>query len=123
MATGQVRSSTRAITGWTGTDVAVDAGRALVAVLGYLPPVHVQNDVDAYAFGELCRGAARGITDVLVVAVGTGIGASVVLGGEVRRGRTGAAGELGHVPVVGAAHLTCSCGWPGHLEAIGCGAG
>ena len=81
------------------------------------------NDVEAHALGEAWLGAAAGCTSVLVAAVGTGIGAGVVLEGRIFRGARGMAGELAHIPVAAAAHLRCPCGKFGHLEALGSGAG
>ena len=56
--------------------------------------VTVENDVNLAALGEHARGLGRGIDDFAFVSVGTGLGAGLVLGGELRRGRHGAAGEL-----------------------------
>jgi len=53
---------------------------------------------------------------VLGVFVGTGVGGAVMLGGELRRGPNGMAGEIGHV-VVHPGGRTCGCGGRGHLEA------
>lgn len=120
---GLIISSTDTLAGWTGTDVAADLTTALSGPLGARLPIHVQNDVDAYAFGELRAGAAEGASSALVVAVGTGIGAAVIMGGEVVRGSRHVAGEMGHMPIAGAAHLRCPCGRMGHLEALGSGIG
>ena len=60
-------------------------------------PVTVENDVNLAALGEHARGLGRGIDDFAFVSVGTGLGAGLVLGGELRRGRHGAAGELDFV--------------------------
>jgi len=60
-------------------------------------PVTVENDVNLAALGEHARGLGRGIDDFAFVSVGTGLGAGLVLAGELRRGRHGAAGELDFV--------------------------
>jgi predicted NBD/HSP70 family sugar kinase len=60
-------------------------------------PVTVENDVNLAALGEHARGLGRGVDDFAFVSVGTGLGAGLVLGGELRRGRHGAAGELDFV--------------------------
>ncbi|MGH3256771.1 MAG: ROK family protein, partial [Streptosporangiaceae bacterium] len=60
-------------------------------------------------------GAARGYRDVVLVAVGTGIGAAIIIGGELYRGRWGIAGEPGHVRVVPDGRL-CGCGNRGCWE-------
>jgi hypothetical protein len=81
----------------------------------------VQNDVDAHAAGEAWLGAAAGLASVLVVAVGTGVGGAVVMDGTPLRGAHHVAGEIGHLPTPGAEGLRCTCGRPGHLEALGSG--
>ena len=57
-------------------------------------PVQVLNDVNLAAIGERDRGAGRGVQNFVLVSVGTGLGAGVVIGGELRSGSHGAAGEL-----------------------------
>jgi predicted NBD/HSP70 family sugar kinase len=57
-------------------------------------PVVVDNDINLAALGEHARGLSRGVGDFAFVSVGTGLGAGLVLGGELHRGRHGAAGEL-----------------------------
>jgi glucokinase len=77
--------------------------------------VVVENDANASAWAEARFGAARGYRDVMLVAVGTGIGASIIIGGELYRGRWGIAGEPGHVRVVPDGRL-CGCGNRGCWE-------
>jgi predicted NBD/HSP70 family sugar kinase len=57
-------------------------------------PVTLENDVNLAALGEQWRGVARGVDDFVFLSIGTGVGAGVVLGGELHRGRHGAAGEI-----------------------------
>jgi predicted NBD/HSP70 family sugar kinase len=57
-------------------------------------PIRLENDVNLAALGEQWRGAARGVDDFAFLSVGTGLGAAVVLGGKLHRGRNGAAGEV-----------------------------
>ncbi len=57
-------------------------------------PVTIENDVNLAALGERWQGIARGIDDFVFLSVGTGLGAGLVLGGELHRGHHGAAGEL-----------------------------
>jgi len=64
--------------------------------------VDVENDINLAALGEQWRGVARGVDDFVFISIGTGLGAGLVLRGELHRGRHGAAGELdyaraGHV--------------------------
>lgn len=112
---GRVLSATRAMPGWAGTDLRGE----LAARLGV--PVAVDNDVHAHALGEAWRGKAAGLGTVLLIAVGTGVGACLLLDGAVQGGARGAAGEAGHFPVPEAAGRTCACGGVGHVEAAASG--
>jgi predicted NBD/HSP70 family sugar kinase len=67
-------------------------GRELEAALGL--PVVLENDINLAALGEQWQGVARGVDDFAFLSVGTGMGAGLVLGGELHRGRNGAAGEI-----------------------------
>ncbi|WP_218621618.1 ROK family transcriptional regulator [Microbacterium oleivorans] len=80
-------------------------------------PVLVENNVNALAIAEALHGQARGHDNVLVITIGTGIGAGLMADGRVLRGRSGGAGEVGHVPVEEDGPL-CQCGGRGCLEAI-----
>lgn len=80
-----------------GFDAAVDVGPHLRDRLGV--EVVVDNDVNVAVLGEHRLGAARGCDDVLGVWCGTGVGGGLVLGGELRRGPHGYAGEFGHMVV------------------------
>jgi glucokinase len=79
-------------------------------------PVRVANDVTAAAVGEHRAGAGQGLEDVLVVFVGTGVGAGLVLRGEPYEGASGGAGEFGHMCVVLNGAM-CPCGRRGCVEA------
>ena len=57
-------------------------------------PVTFENDINLAALGEQWQGVARGVADFVFLSVGTGMGAGLVLGGELHRGRHGAAGEI-----------------------------
>jgi glucokinase len=78
--------------------------------------VEIDNDVNVGVVAEQRMGAGRGVADLLGVFVGTGVGGGVVLGGVLRRGASGAAGEIGHTVVRRGGRL-CGCGGRGHLEA------
>ncbi|BDG09587.1 ROK family protein [Anaeromyxobacter paludicola] len=84
-------------------------------------PVRVANDLSAAAWGEKAFGAARGISDVALVFVGSGVGSGLILGGKLHEGAYGVAGELGHMKVrpsrPGTAVRRCGCGMEGCLEA------
>lgn len=120
---GSIVSSTDTMADWAGTSVVTRIRSALGdrCEPGY--SVHVQNDADAHATGEYSYGAAVGASSALVVAVGTGVGAGIIIDGRVLRGARHVAGEIAHVPTPGAEHLRCPCGRVGHLEAIGSGVG
>ncbi|MEY9214021.1 ROK family glucokinase [Thermobifida halotolerans] len=78
-------------------------------------PVVVENDANAAAWAETRMGAGRGVRDVVVVNLGTGIGGGIIIDGALRRGRHGLAGEFGHMVVVPNGHR-CECGNRGCWE-------
>jgi predicted NBD/HSP70 family sugar kinase len=80
-------------------------------------PVLVENNVNALAMAERLYGTGRQHESFLVVTIGTGVGAGVVVDGVVLRGANGGAGEIGHIPVVENGPL-CQCGNHGCLEAL-----
>lgn len=82
--------------------------------------VVVDNDVNVMALGELRRGAAVGVENLIFVKVGTGIGAGIVCHGAVYRGSSGCAGDIGHILAEPGGPL-CSCGNLGCLEAVAAG--
>ncbi|MHB1412727.1 MAG: ROK family protein [Thermoleophilia bacterium] len=62
-------------------------------------PVFIDNDANLAALAEVRAGAARGAREALMITIGTGIGGGVIIGGEVYRGSTGSAAELGHIVI------------------------
>ncbi len=80
-------------------------------------PALILNDVDAGVYGEYRFGAGRDSRCLLGVFPGTGIGGGCVYGGEIFRGRTGSAMEVGHMQVTSGGPL-CGCGRRGCLEAV-----
>ncbi len=78
------------------------------------------NDMAAGAIGELDCGRARGFKNVIFLTVSTGIGAGIILNGDVYRGANGFAGEVGHT-VVDLNGLLCGCGRRGCWEMIASG--
>ena len=78
-------------------------------------PVFV-NDANAAALGELWQGAAKGVADFVLVAIGTGVGGGVVCNGRLVSGAFGAGGEIGHITVNRAETAPCGCGRRGCLE-------
>jgi glucokinase len=78
-------------------------------------PVVVENDANATAWAETIFGAARGHEHVVLVTVGTGIGAGIVVNGRLYRGKWGVGGEPGHYRVIPEGRL-CGCGNRGCWE-------
>jgi len=80
-------------------------------------PVSINNDAELGALGEWAAGAGRGEQTLAYIKVGTGIGAGLLLDGQIYRGVTGSAGEIGHLTIDENGPL-CACGNHGCLEAI-----
>jgi glucokinase len=78
-------------------------------------PVVVENDANAALWAEWRFGSGQGEDDWVCVTLGTGIGGSIMIGGELQRGRFGVAGEFGHMQVVPGGHR-CECGNRGCWE-------
>jgi glucokinase-like ROK family protein len=81
-------------------------------------PVWVDNDVNVLALGESRSGVAAGHRDVVVVKLGTGIGAGIISDGRLHRGAQGSAGDVGHIQVTDDPTVICRCGNVGCLEAL-----
>src|SRR4051794_30942186 len=77
--------------------------------------VMLENDANAAALGEQWIGAGKGVDDLVLLTLGTGIGGGIVSGGRIIRGCVGMAGELGHVTVIPDGN-PCGCGNRGCLE-------
>jgi predicted NBD/HSP70 family sugar kinase len=99
------------MSGWDG--VALDPYfRDLTAA-----PILVDNDANVIALAER-HGDWRGVDDLLLLKISTGLGAGIISGGVLQRGAVGAAGEFGHNKTPAAAGVPCRCGDTGCLEAI-----
>jgi predicted NBD/HSP70 family sugar kinase/biotin operon repressor len=108
----------------TGT---VHAGKILPGWDGILPvaelqarlnlTVHLDNDANLGALAEMTLGAGIGVRDAVYLMVSGGIGAGLILNGEIYRGAGGTAGELGHV-LVDESGPICRCGNRGCLETM-----
>jgi glucokinase len=83
-------------------------------------PVKVDNDANAAALAESLWGAARGYQNVFFAIVGTGIGTGILFDGKLYYGRTGAAGEGGHV-TIDYNGPRCGCGKLGCIEILAAG--
>jgi len=80
-------------------------------------PVSIGNDAELGALGEWAYGAGRGENNLAYIKVGTGVGAGLLLDGQIYRGATGTAGEIGHITIDENGPL-CTCGNYGCLEAM-----
>ncbi|MDN4525036.1 ROK family transcriptional regulator [Fictibacillus fluitans] len=78
-------------------------------------PVLIENEANAGAYGEKQLGAGQSFLDIIYVSAGIGIGAGIILNGELYQGRNGYSGELGHV-IIQANGKKCSCGSQGCWE-------
>ena len=97
---------------WKGTVPLLDKLKKRISV-----PMKIMNDASAAALGEMMFGNAKGMSDFIVVTLGTGFGAGIVANGKLIDGYDGFAGELGHVDMtLGDGRLT-GLGVKGGLEA------
>jgi len=80
-------------------------------------PVYLENDVNTLTIAEQWFGYGHGVDHFVVVTVGRGIGAGIVVNGQFYRGGVGGAGEFGHITVVENGP-PCGCGKRGCLEAL-----
>jgi glucokinase len=108
MQTGMLRKSAN-LPGWEDYPVRDEIERRLGA------RVLLENDANVAALGEQWLGAARGIPNMAVVTLGTGIGGGIVLEGKIWHGMNGMAGEFGHVTVEPGGY-PCGCGNHGCAE-------
>lgn len=110
---GRILVASDSFHGWAGFAVTA----AVEDALGV--PAYLDNDVNAFLYGEVNGGAVRDETDVLGMTLGTGVGGALWTNGALYAGPHGAAGEIGHIPGFG--DLPCSCGGRGHLETLASG--
>jgi glucokinase-like ROK family protein len=80
-------------------------------------PVTLNNDAELGVLGEWAYGAGRGERNLAYIKVGTGIGAGLLVEGQLYSGSTGSAGEIGHITIDENGPI-CSCGNRGCLEAF-----
>lgn len=108
--TGAIAPPAR-LAAWQGSPIAAELGDRLDL------PVHVDTDVNTAALGELVWGAGRGVSELVYLSLSTGVGAALVLRGEIYRGAAGFAGEIGHLTVDEQGRI-CRCGNRGCLETV-----
>ncbi|OGI04202.1 MAG: hypothetical protein A2Y25_08845 [Candidatus Melainabacteria bacterium GWF2_37_15] len=73
-------------------------------------PVFVENDANAAAYAEYKAGSARGHNNTITITLGTGVGGGIIVDGKLLRGTTGAAAEVGHIPITWEKRRKCTCG-------------
>lgn len=78
-------------------------------------PVTIDNDANAAGWAEYRFGAGRGVSDMVMLTMGTGVGGAIIADGALRRGGFGSGGELGHVRIHRGGR-PCGCGQNGCLE-------
>ncbi len=96
---------------WRGVDLAAELSDRMGL------PVELSNDAHAAALGEVVWGAGRDRTELAYLKLSSGVGAALVLGGEVYQGYGGLAGEFGHITVNDQGRI-CRCGNRGCLETV-----
>ena len=96
--------------GWKDKKVKGELAQALKL------PVTVMNDANAAALGEMWQGSGKGYRNLVMITLGTGIGAGIIIDGKRISGSFGGAGELGHMPIVTDETQRCNCGRTGCLE-------
>jgi predicted NBD/HSP70 family sugar kinase len=84
---------------------------------GYGVPLLIDNDANLGALAELWWGVGQGVDDMVYIKVATGIGSGHVVGGEIYRGSTGFAGEIGHI-AIDPRGKKCVCGLNGCLVTL-----
>ncbi len=95
----------------------LDGFRLAAALEGELRrPAILENDANAAAVGEMWQGAGRGLSSIVCVTLGTGVGGGIILDGKLWRGVDGSAGEIGHMGVDPFGGVACTCGSRGCLE-------
>ena len=115
-ATGQVDDRAGAVIGTNGKIPHYEGAQIkhdMEAAFGV--PVFALNDANAAALGECFAGRAKGVQNVLMVTLGTGVGGGIVLGGKIFGGTRGIAGELGHFTLYQDGPR-CPCGKRGCFE-------
>jgi len=112
----------------------IDINRGLVTSSPHLPGWHnvplrdmvrerykvstfLLNDASAAALGEHRFGAGRGVKDLILLTIGTGIGGGIIIDGRLYHGPSGSAGEMGHM-TIDVNGLKCTCGNIGCLETL-----
>ena len=86
-------------------------------------PAFIENDANAAAYAEYKVGAAKGSLNSITVTLGTGIGGGIIVNGKLLKGKSGAAGEIGHIMLGIEPKRACTCGEYNCFEAYASGTG
>ena len=98
--------------GWVNVPMAEIMSRALEM------PVRLENDTSLYALGEWLYGAGRGLSNLLIITLGTGVGGGLILENKLWNGAFASAVEIGHTPLCIEGGALCGCGRRGCLETV-----
>ena len=86
-------------------------------------PFLIENDANAAAFAEYKIGAAKGSSSSITVTLGTGVGGGIIINDKILKGKSGAAGEIGHIILGIKEKRACTCGQYNCFEAYASGTG
>ncbi|WP_251552210.1 ROK family protein [Neobacillus muris] len=106
---GTIHYATSNLPGWAGTRV-----KEQIEERFQLPAI-VDNDANCAAFAEMEVGAAKKVKNLICITLGTGVGAGIILNGQLHRGEIGGAGEIGHMIYMPNGR-PCNCGKKGCWE-------
>ncbi|MDR1043835.1 MAG: ROK family protein [Candidatus Adiutrix sp.] len=98
--------------GWVNVPLAEIMSQALDL------PVHLENDGNLYALGEWLYGVGRGLDNLMVITLGTGVGGGLILERRLWNGSFASAVEIGHMPLGLSGGALCGCGRRGCLETV-----
>jgi glucokinase len=93
-----------------------ELGSILSEMIGL--PIMIDNDVHVGAVGEFAFGAGKGLSDLIAIFVGTGVGGGIILNGKLHTGTRNSAGEVGHMIIAADVGPVCGCGERGCAEAL-----
>ncbi|ROR27393.1 glucokinase [Mobilisporobacter senegalensis] len=98
--------------GWVNRDVKAELNNLLKL------PIEVGNDANVAALGEMWQGSGKGSHNLVMITLGTGVGSGIVIDEKIVSGFFGAAGEIGHMPILHEETTYCACGKQGCLEQV-----
>ncbi len=109
--------------GWREVALAREVGASIAAQCGRALPVWVENDANSQAVGEFVFGAGRGLNDMALLAIGTGLGGAIIANRQLVAGATYTASEIGHIALDPDGGRLCACGLRGCVETVVSGPG